>query len=88
MLDRLVMDGTIALVAMGVLVIECVVMIFLARARPSLRTVPIAVNILSGLCLILALRAALVGSGATMIAVWLGLGGIAHLGDMVMRLRR
>lgn len=88
MLDALVMDGTVTLVAMAVLVIECAVLFVVARSRPRLRTLPIAVNLLSGLCLILALRAALVGDGAAMIALWLGLGGIAHLGDMVMRLRR
>ena len=88
MLDILVMSGAIALLAMAVLVIEAVALMVLARSRRRLRTLPIIANMLSGLCLILALRAALVGDGAAMIALWLGLGGIAHVGDLVLRLRR
>lgn len=88
LLDVLVMSGAIALVALAVLVIEAVALVVVARSRRRLRTLPIIANMLSGLCLILALRAALVGDGATMIALWLGLGFVAHLGDLVMRLRR
>lgn len=88
MLDVLVMSGAIALVAVAVLVIEGAALFFVARSRRRLRTLPIIANMLSGLCLILALRAALVGDGATMIALWLGLGFVAHLSDLVLRLRR
>ena len=45
-------------------------------------------NGLSGACLILALRAGLVDAGALPVAVWLGLGFVAHLTDVVMRLRQ
>jgi hypothetical protein len=44
-------------------------------------------NLLSGLFLILALRAALVGAGATAIGIWLGLGFLAHLADLAFRLK-
>jgi hypothetical protein len=88
MFDRFVMDGSVTLVAIAVLAIEGAVLFVIARSRRRFRTSAVVANLLSGLCLILALRAALVGDGATMIALWLGLGGLAHLGDLVLRLRR
>jgi len=45
-------------------------------------------NLLSGAALLLALRAALVGSGWVWIALWLLAGLAAHLGDLALRWRR
>ncbi len=86
--DALVASGAIALLAIVVLAIEGIALLVLARSRRRLRPLPIIANLLSGLCLILALRAALVGDSAIIIASWLGMGGLAHLADVVMRLRR
>lgn len=88
MLDALVKSGAIAVPAIAILAIEGVALFFMARSRFRLHALPIAANLLSGLCLILALRASLLGAAADMIALWLGLGFVAHVGDMVMRLRR
>lgn len=85
MIESLVMDGSVAWLAIAVLGLELVLLTVFARKGRSL--VPFVANALSGLFLILALRAALVGSGAFLIAGLLGLGFLAHLIELVMRLR-
>jgi hypothetical protein len=86
MLEALVSDGTVALLALAVLGLEAMVLVALAPSRRTL--VPLLANLFSGLFLILALRAALVGDGAGAVALFLGLGGAAHLADVLLRLRR
>jgi hypothetical protein len=46
------------------------------------------INLASGLCLMLALRAALQQAPWTWIALWLFLSGAAHIGDLTRRWRR
>ena len=46
------------------------------------------VNLVSGLCLMLALRCLVRDAAATWVALWLLAAGIAHGGDMLMRWRR
>lgn len=86
MIDALISSGAIAWIALGVLLVESVVVLGMARSRAT--RVSLLANGLSGACLILALRAALTGAGALPVAVWLGLGFVAHLADVAMRLRR
>ena len=86
MIESLVSSGAIAWVALGVLGFEFLLVLCLARARATL--LPFAANALSGAFLILAFHAALTGAGVTAIALWLGLGFTAHLGDTLMRLNR
>ncbi len=86
MIDSLVSSGTIAWVALGVLGLEFLLVSLLWRTRT--RLLPFAANALSGAFLILAFHAALTGAGVTPIALWLGLGFIAHLGDTLVRLHR
>jgi hypothetical protein len=86
MFDAFILDGTVTLLAAAVLGLELVVAIVLARRRP-VAVAPLVANLLSGLFLILALRAALVGAGATAIGIWLALGFLAHLADLALRLR-
>jgi hypothetical protein len=85
MIESLVTDGSVAWLAIAVLGLELVLLTVLARKGRSL--VPFVANALSGLFLILALRAALVGSAAMTIAALLGLGFLAHIIELVMRLR-
>ncbi|MBC8130013.1 MAG: hypothetical protein H7Y08_06790 [Rhizobiaceae bacterium] len=87
MIEAFVLDGTVTLFALAVLAIEAV-FLFRAAGTHGRSRLPIVANALSGVFLILALRAALVGSGALAVAVWLALGGIAHGVDTAMRLRR
>jgi hypothetical protein len=86
MFDAFILDGTVTLLAAAVLGLELVVAVVLARRGP-VAVAPLIANLLSGLFLILALRAALVGAGATAIGIWLALGFLAHLADLAFRLR-
>lgn len=85
-IEALVRDGSVAWLAIAVLALEVVLLGVFAREGRSL--VPFVANALSGLFLILALRAALVGSQALEIAAFLGLGFLAHLIELMLRLRR
>lgn len=86
MIDALISSGAIVWVALGVLLFEAVVVLSWARSRAT--RMSFLANGLSGACLILALRAALIDAGALPVAVWLGLGFVAHLADVALRLRR
>lgn len=68
-------------VIFAVLGLEVVVLVLLRPAR-WLNTI---IAVLPGVCLLLALRAALVGDGWEMIALWLGLSFPAHLADLWQR---
>ena len=46
------------------------------------------VNLVSGLCLMLALRSALGSAGDLVVAAWLGAAGLAHGADLRRRWRR
>lgn len=82
--ETLVQDGTVTLFAMGFLAVEVLALLLVAQ-RPPL---PVIANGLSGLFLILALHAALLGQSLSATAIWLGLGGLAHLADLMFRLDR
>jgi hypothetical protein len=86
MFDAFILDGTVTLLAAAVLGLELLLILALARRRPGAAASLVA-NLLSGLFLILALRAALVGAGAAAIGIWLALGFLAHLADLAFRLK-
>jgi hypothetical protein len=88
MLETLVQDGTVTLIAIAVILLELAVLAGLALSKGRRPTADLIANALSGLFLILALRAALVGSGAFAVAGFLGLSLVAHLVDMASRMRR
>ena len=58
----------------------------LRRSGPSPRE--LIVSLSAGVALLLALRAAVVGSHWTMVAIWLVVALIAHLGDLKLRWTR
>jgi hypothetical protein len=87
MLESFILDGTVTLVALGVLALELVVMIFLSLSARDHPAAGMIANAVSGFFLILALRAALVQAGATAVALFLTLAFVAHLVDAVRRLR-
>jgi hypothetical protein len=88
MLEALVNDGTVTLIAMAVILLELAVVAGLALSKGSRPAADLIANALSGLFLILALRSALVGSGAFAVAAFLGLSLVAHVVDMASRMRR
>lgn len=86
MIESLIASGMIGFVAIGAIAVE-LVLLYAFRSRVG-RLSPYVANAASGICLLLALRAALVGQPAAMVGLWLGLGFAAHLGDLFLRLRR
>ena len=82
--EALVQDGTVTILAISFLAVEALALVLLARRQ----VLPILANGLAGLFLILALHAALTGGTITAVSTWLGLGGLAHIADLVLRLRR
>ncbi len=86
MLEAFIADGTVTLLALGVLAIELAIVVAVAVSRRARPATDLVANVFSGLFLILALRAALVGSGAA-VAGFLGLALVAHLTDLASRLR-
>jgi hypothetical protein len=85
MLDILVLEGSVTIIALAVLGLEIVALIAMARTRRP--TADLIANALSGVFLILALRAALIGSGTIAIAAFLGLAFVAHVVGVLSRLR-
>lgn len=85
LLENLFANGTIALVAAGILIIETLVLMVVLKQRQ--RVFPVLWNTLAGIGLLGALYAALSGAGWIYCAVFLTLGLFGHLGEVVLRLQ-
>ncbi len=77
----------IADLAIAVLVLETIFLAARARRRGESLPAGLMANAMSGICLLLALRAALGGAGIAMIGLWLACGFAAHLADIRVRFR-
>lgn len=88
MLEGMVSSGLVTLIALGAIALEIAVLFIYARLRGLDVAAMLFANALSGACLILALRASLLDSGAKAIALFLGLGFLAHLVDIGIRLTK
>ena len=88
MLGELFASGRIADLLLGIMLIEGVVLV-LVRRRTGRGPAPLdlACNLAAGACLVLALRAALVGAQWSVVASLLAVAGIAHGLDLWRRLR-
>ncbi|SFK66095.1 hypothetical protein [Methylocapsa palsarum] len=78
--------GHIADLILVIMALECVVLI--AYRRLTKRGIPASgflLNLLSGFCLVLALRGALAGAGWAWIGASLAIAGLAHAFDLTMR---
>lgn len=82
-----IQSGRVADLAIIILVAETIALVLWTRRRGMQLPSGLVSNAVSGVCLLLALRAALTGSGAVTIAVWLAAGFVGHLVDVVTRLR-
>ena len=81
--------ATIVDLVLAVLLIEVVVLALAGRRFPRLPGLTILwPNLAAGLCLVLALRCAVHGSGVPAIAAFLALAGVAHVLDLRGRARR
>lgn len=86
MIETLVLNGTVTLIALGVLAVELALLLFISQKHR--RVADVVANAFSGLFLILALRSSLMGQGPTAIAAFLGLAFVAHVIGLVTRLRQ
>ena len=71
--------------ALAVIVVELVLIALARRRGGSLALLP---TVLSGLGLLLALRTAVAGADPRLTLAALSFGGLAHVADLVLRLRR
>jgi hypothetical protein len=88
-MDKLFASGRVVDCILLFMAIESVILIAvhrLSRAGPSPRE--LVASLSAGVALLLALRAAVVGSHWPLIAFWLGVALIAHLGDLKVRWSR
>ena len=79
-------SGRIIDVILALVALEALLLAWLGR-RGGLPLPALLANLASGGALMLALRAALVGSGWIVIAGWLLAGLVAHLADLRLRFR-
>jgi hypothetical protein len=82
-------EGWIAGLLLAVLAAEFVILVARHRAgRAGLPARAAALLVLPGLGFVVAVQAALSGAHWSVVALGLMLAGLAHLGDLILRLRR
>ncbi|MGY6555752.1 MAG: hypothetical protein ACXIUM_14635 [Wenzhouxiangella sp.] len=87
-MSQLFESGRIIDVILVVMLIEAAVIVGLGlRFRDRLPVRGLCVNLAAGAGLLLALRALLTGAGWLVAGFWLGCALIAHLSDLMLRLR-
>ncbi len=86
-LETFISGGTVALVAAGIILVECLV-VAVAMARNRRAVLLQLANGAAGITLLSALYVALTDGGWEAIAVCLALAFVAHAADLVLRLRR
>lgn len=82
-------SGRIVDLVIAVMAVEALALLAV-RHRFGLRISPLDITLIlvPGLCLLLAMRAALSGSGWEVAAAWLFAALLAHLADLMRRLQR
>jgi hypothetical protein len=87
--DAFLSSGRIIDVILVLMTIEAAALwVLWRRGRVGLPPAELASTLLSGVCLMLAVRGALTGAGAAAVVVPLMLAMVAHLGDLWIRWRR
>ena len=85
-MSDLVASGRIVDIIIAFVALECVLLvIYRNMTGHGIAPLDIVFNLLAGACLLLALRAALAGSGWIWIAAWLSAALVAHLADLARR---
>jgi hypothetical protein len=87
MLDALAASGMLPKIALAVLAIEAAIFVAVLRGRPALLA-SLLLNAASGAALMVALYAALAGTGGLAIATFLAISLAAHCCDLAIRLRK
>lgn len=86
-LETFIGGGAVALLAAGIIIVESLVVAVLMRRHKRTVLLQLA-NGAAGIALLAALYVALTGASWTAIAACLGVAFLAHLADLVLRLRR
>jgi len=82
-------SGLIVDLILALMVVEAAIICAFALVwRDRLPLTGLLFNLAAGACLLLALRAVLSGAGWRMTSAWLALALVAHVADLVQRLRR
>lgn len=82
-------SGRLVDLVLVVVVIEAaVLLIYWSRARRGIAPRDLLPNLFAGVCLLLALRATLAGSGWMLPSLFLAAAGLAHLTDIAQRWRK
>ncbi len=76
-------SGNAVLLVIAVVIVEALVLVLVLKSRSR----PIIVGLVPGLCLMLALRAALSGQSAEWVGLWLTAALPAHLVDLYIRVK-
>jgi hypothetical protein len=87
-MQTLVASGRIVdFILLFMLVEAAVLLIYRRETGRGPAPVALVMMLAAGLCLLLALRAALMGAGWQIVAAWLAAALVAHLADLWLRLR-
>lgn len=87
-MESLFAGGRIVDIVIAFMAVEAIALLIAHRWGVRFGALDIALLLVPGLFLLLALRTALSGGGWQVIAVWLVAALIAHLADLTRRLRR
>ena len=87
-MNQLFANGHIVDLVVGVMMVEALALLaYRRRTGRGIAPLDLLGNLLAGLCLLLALRAALAGVAWSWIALWLSSALIAHVVDLQRRWR-
>jgi anti-sigma factor RsiW len=88
MIEGLFASGRIAELIAGLVAIEAIALgLVFMRAGRAARVPSLLANLAAGGALLMALRAAIVGSGWQSVGIFLGLAFAAHIADVALRWR-
>lgn len=87
-MESLFSGGRIVDVVIAFMAVEAVALLVARRWGSRLGALDVLLLLVPGLCLLLAMRAALTGEGWQIIAAWLVAALLAHAGDLARRLRQ
>ena len=88
-LQQLVTGGGLVDAIIGITLMEAAgLLIYHHQTKRGLKPRDYLLNMISGLCLMFALRCALLGSTWHFLALWLTGAGLAHVADVFLRLRQ
>lgn len=87
-METLFASGRIVDVVIAFMALEAIALLVANRWGSRFGSLDIVLLLVPGLCLLLAMRAALSGEGWQVMAAWLLASLVAHLADLARRLKR